>query len=507
MSAYLFNENHPSPTFSIEIEFFMVFERGAYDHLYKPPPDNTKEDALFSIPSTEILAATPVDFARFAIEQQFQRVRVPFENAAEAALDDAPDRIYDTWYVAKDGHSLKEDETETLIHLARDTGKTYDVTSCELISRKFDYHYDDWRGEIASALASIKSLENRDCCVLTNKETGFHVHIGLGDKIYKLSGVRNLLILMAAFERCFDYLHPVSRIEHSQNNPCRPLSWICHSHLEYDSLCTLDHWLQYLSTANVTDLEQFFQIPFQVAPGIIHYISSYHQFSVDISRGSLNDGFDRVCGTDLNMQTIEFRQHTSTLDYNTMVSWIEVCARLVSISSWGGADQFVRQLIETNSMNPDLKVTDLLASFDIPENVLLFYHKKLNVTDYNVVEDERCALGYWQIINSPLTPLITRVAVNRLNDSMPSAVRAFGVQYKLSLGQYGSLFGGMQALDESKMLRESVKDLLAEVAEDTDSSYYSVESADARDPWIPSPNFHSLQDSLLNHEFTPLEGY
>ena len=111
------------------------------------------------------------------------------------------------WRVETDELVLSEGEERLL-------PDNWVMEAVELSSRKLHFVLEDWRAEVAAVLQVLRDVENDvGCRFITNKSTGFHVHVGHNAQRVPLRTAKNVFQLATAFEKnCFDELHTVPRI-------------------------------------------------------------------------------------------------------------------------------------------------------------------------------------------------------------------------------------------------------------------------------------------------------
>ena len=116
------------------------------------------------------------------------------------------------WRVEIDELFLSKSEQELL-------PEDWTFEPVELSSRKMHFFLDDWRSEIATVLRALRHVETSGCRFITNKSTGFHVHVGNNSRRVSLMAAKNAFEIVTAFERLFDELHTVPRIEIPDSRP------------------------------------------------------------------------------------------------------------------------------------------------------------------------------------------------------------------------------------------------------------------------------------------------
>lgn len=156
--------------------------------------------------------------------------------------------------------------------------------------------------KICSALSTVGAVVNRSC--------GLHVHIGAGSM--PLDAIKRLAILYAESELFIDQLLPPSR-RGSNNNYCKSVR----SHLRLQNV---------LRASNVAGVAQ------SIASG------------------------DRYLKLNLTSfwrhGTVEFRQHSGTIDPDKIKNWVRFCQHLVATALRETAAQGPLQSTETDAASP-----------------------------------------------------------------------------------------------------------------------------------------------------------
>lgn len=151
------------------------------------------------------------------------------------------------------------------------------------------------RGEagLAQAAQVCRALTDFGCTV--SKKCGLHVHVGVGTP--DVGFFKRLVRLYAMFEPVIDRLMPPSR-RASANAYCKAMT--------STNLTTL---------ASATSLAQVLQAVTGASSAQIHHANRFYKLNlVAYSRH----------------QTVEFRQHSGTLDGDKIAMWTRLCLRMVN---------------------------------------------------------------------------------------------------------------------------------------------------------------------------------
>jgi hypothetical protein len=148
------------------------------------------------------------------------------------------------------------------------------------------------RGEVGLVQAQkvAEALTDFGCTV--NKRCGLHVHVGVDGA--PLSFFKNLVKLYAAFEPVIDSFMPPSRRK---------------------SACTYARSLTSIRSGDVDGASSFDGLAVTATPGASHHERRY--FKVNLQAY-------------LRHRTVEFRQHSGTLDAGKIRHWTLLCLRMVA---------------------------------------------------------------------------------------------------------------------------------------------------------------------------------
>lgn len=309
----------------------------------------------------------------------------------------------------------------------------YIAEPLELASRKFFYARDDWRTEITTVLNALKELEAHGVKFITNRSTGFHVHVGYDHYTVPLRTAKNLFLFATAYEHVLDELHAAPRIaipwEKQERHHCYPLSFFAKRR---DHGRELFERLRYIERAQTYEQlgSTFFASTDEMGTGeqCTGHNSAYNFDNLypDEERGRYAE---TLTGT------IEFRQHAGTLDFTAITSWIEVTVGLVrfaaeSASNTDEMENFVNLLF--NAVHPNQPHKGLwtdLGVADMPEEVYEYY---------NALKNGTLIIPAPEITDKhlPLLPLLTANWTANVADSSRQAVQDT-IRHKSDEGLYG----------------------------------------------------------------------
>lgn len=292
-------------TFGLELEFLIVYPEQRIRQVALPyVGDNPASVMLYRLLHDQLISVAH------------------FENLSDSV--DNSDYTY--WNVGRDDHELREAELKLV-------PRGYKVDAIELSSRKLSMSRDNWTEELKTVLSTFAEFERQGCRLITNIETGFHVHIGNNTSGFPLRTVKNIYTLATAFERCIDSLHTTHRIQHGNimepMNPSNPPSFFFYN---TDNDRYLRTWLE--------DIEGFETLD----AFLDHFVCEKGRFANFTNGKSAGINFDNLRPAApfalASMNTIEFRQHAGTLDFNDICAWTLTVAQLVAWSHYTDQTRF-----------------------------------------------------------------------------------------------------------------------------------------------------------------------
>lgn len=311
------------------------------------------------------------------------------------------------------------------------------MESVELSSRKMRFYMDNWHAEVAAVLQALRKVENRGCRFITNASTGFHVHTGRDNgEFIPLRAAKNVFQLCTAFERLIDGLHASQRIvvpeEISERHVYYPLSFFHTYGPQFDpekgttSSLLLDR-LQGIELAQTyDDIGSFFSI---VRPeiGLNELVTTGHNSTVNFDNLFEATELDRYA---VNLTgTIEFRQHTGTLDYLDILAWVTLTCQIVEYCSEVVTSDFLDLIIR--GVDPEYTLDDFLTEIKCSEDVYDHYRNKAVI---GILDDGSHPAG--SRIETPIDALIEQNDHDCEERASQSAVRA-AIKRKYTTGFYG----------------------------------------------------------------------
>ncbi|MCJ1464396.1 hypothetical protein MMC07_003009 [Pseudocyphellaria aurata] len=202
-------------------------------------------------------------------------------------------------------------------------------------------------------VSDVVKLLNSNLDLFVNKSCGFHVHVGNETRGFSLRTLKTFGSLITAFENQLNLFHPLDR---HQNGFAKPL------YTAFPKSAPPREKMEIID-----DLETVDELIRQFHP-VYDKFSEEDVFELSRNHGC-NDrymafNFFNLHG-DLPRNTIEFRQHSGTLDADQIVNWVRVVCTLVQTSY---ADrEGVRGLIAQELDNADYTTMQLLVDLQLPD--------------------------------------------------------------------------------------------------------------------------------------------
>lgn len=232
-------------TFGIELEFMAVY----------PPPffhDLVQEDDTSD--------------AITALSRAFFDAGVP--SCGHESLEDDDDINMDednyTKWSVKDEGGLELSEREQAVMNEHELNTENMVQAIEISSRRFTFA-ENWQAELKAVLSVFEHFRQLGVHFITNRSTGFHLHIGFGGARMKIGTVKNVFQLCAAFEDRLDSLYTTKRIDenaaHSEQGHFNAgLAWHFQNNKKTDFGRNIFHWLVSIEEAiTYESLGKFFR--------------------------------------------------------------------------------------------------------------------------------------------------------------------------------------------------------------------------------------------------------
>jgi len=394
-------------TFGLELEFFILY------------PEVRLLESVF--PYT---GKSPAGFALHQLIEE-QGLSVIFLEEDSYHVDSE----YTAWRVTRDNHELRDEEEDAV-------PAGYRVEAVELVSRKFRLGHDASQQELQAVMQVFGQMERAGCRLVTNIETGFHVHVGNGDLGFPLGTVKNIYSMATAFERCFDALHTTHRIQHGRNiepmNPSNPPSFFFYNGTNEDRY--LLTWLD--------DIERYKTL----GTFLKHFDCARGEF-VNFTNGkSSNINFDNLLEQRpfeiLPPTTIEFRQHAGTLDVDEICAWILTVTNLVAWSHHVDYE-YLDSFVEAKVFDTDFRMLQLLDILEVHPHAKAHFAQRLNLQDDAALRHAQVEIA--SASKGPFYTLVRGMEKARYTRSSARTMAA-AIEGKLQDGLYGYLGPDVETL-------------------------------------------------------------
>jgi hypothetical protein len=176
------------------------------------------------------------------------------------------------------------------------------------------YYYNE---ASVSKVKAVCALLSKTFRIHLNKSMGLHVHVGDGKKGFQADVLRTLMATLFVFEPQLNTLHPKNR---SKNRYCRSLN-------AYTQLGAQSVFDKGSNPAPMTRAELLEKI-LGIGDRKILIVNAMMPRPQDSATHKLAYNVSNIMQ---NKQTIEFRQHESTLDPDRVGNWIATCVGLVEL--------------------------------------------------------------------------------------------------------------------------------------------------------------------------------
>lgn len=194
------------------------------------------------------------------------------------------------------------------------------------------FFFNPWAlNQIEKALYLVK----KHFTAVTNDSCGLHIHVGNCHKGYPLRTLKNFAMLITSFERQFSSLHPFDRIN---NHYVLPVSE------SFPAMMSI--WDKLLKIESCHTVEEFI-----------------HTFNYN------NNKWAAYCFLSIlnpSLHTIEFRQHSGTLDNNSITNWARLSTNMISLAHSTSHLGFYN-LIKAHAHEEDYDIINLLLHLKLPD--------------------------------------------------------------------------------------------------------------------------------------------
>ncbi|GIZ39369.1 hypothetical protein CKM354_000275500 [Cercospora kikuchii] len=344
-------------TVGIELEFAIVYKADAFANI----PDLTPSRPLANVPADQAI-------------QHFLKQAGVASNLARETPEDAP---YQDWTVDHDCLEFTPAEEASI-------PEGWTREHIELQSRVFSYVRDDWAAEI-QRVTEVLSMMRSDyhCAILTNRTSGFHVHIGNGPDFIPFKTGKRIAQLFTAYESRFDQMHAATRvlapgldIEPFRCEPLVPFwfappSFYHWNHNADFHILPIDNRIHHSDNENVFNwiqrIEKATDYQGLADLSIVNSVCGDklgHHAALNFDN-CYEDGF---YGDTFVKKTIEFRQHIGTVDFQSIVSWILFLSYAVQFCHTADDADFVYLLTKTTDVT--FTLADVLAAIGCDDHLI-----------------------------------------------------------------------------------------------------------------------------------------
>lgn len=353
--------NNDDITFGVELEFICVYPRRTFNSL----------EAL--IESEYFQEHVPADHALWHLLNERGIPTTGFEELGTSA-DEKP---YRKWAVVEEcGLVLSEAEELSV-------PEGYEVCPIELTSRIYTSEQEAER-EIPHVLLVLQEMEHvYGCKFVTNAATGLHLHMGNRGDPLPFHLVQRVAQLMTAHERAFDSIHatnrilapPVSRFLDYEEAPLNAPPSFWHRLRGGEASNNLS-WL--CEIQSVSSVEEIAAIHRGACSGD-HLYTYGKQCNVNYDNMFPDEEYNRVAHE--LKHTIEFRQHTGTLDGRAICSYISLMHAVFKFCNSADDATFIYLLLQGADYNFGL--LSLLQAVFVPPPAVRYY---VGVVDFDLGE-------------------------------------------------------------------------------------------------------------------------
>lgn len=354
-------------TLGVELEFIAVYRPGTFDSI---DPHLTKD---------QVDGSSGYVSAAHAIYYFFNRQGLRatgFEGDDDDELFVPGEIPYSKWQIGSDCLHVSPGENT---HIPED----YTRQSIEIATPAMSFARGQWQPEIHAALRILEWIsETYECQFLVNKTTGLHVHIGnnFGEKL-PLSTVKKVLQFATAFESRLDEIHAANRVRAPELDVApfnlnyeldeiplyTPLSFFHH---QRDTVCTqgggdIFSWVQRIERLDTYEkLSEFYLVELN------DILLDGHHCTLNVDNMWADP---RSARHEENLtNTIEFRQHTGTLDVIEILAYVSMLASIVDYCDRVTDVDFLTLL--SCATNTSFGLLDLLNAVGCHSDVIGHFH-------------------------------------------------------------------------------------------------------------------------------------
>lgn len=203
---------------------------------------------------------------------------------------------------------------------------------CAIELKSPAFFFNPWAlDQVEKALYVVK----KHFTAVVNESCGLHIHVGNCHEGYPLRTLKNFAMLITSFERQFSSLHPFDRIN---NLYVRPVS--------RSFPPTMSVWDKLMKIESCRTVEQVIQ----------NFNPKNHKWTAYCFLTLLNP----------SLRTVEFRQHSGTLDKDAITHWAKLSTNLINLAHSASHSGFYN-IIEAHALDDNYNIINLLNDLNLPE--------------------------------------------------------------------------------------------------------------------------------------------
>lgn len=203
---------------------------------------------------------------------------------------------------------------------------------CAIELKSPAFFFSPWAlDQVEKALYVVK----KHFTAVTNDSCGLHIHVGNCHEGYSLRTIKNFAMLITSFERQFSSVHSFDRIN---NHYVRPVSE-CFPPM-------MSVWDKLLKIESCRTVEQVVQ----------NFNYDNHKWTAYCFLTLLNP----------SLRTVEFRQHSGTLDKDAITHWANLSTNLINLAH-SASDSGFYNIIKSHALDENYTIINLLNDLNLPE--------------------------------------------------------------------------------------------------------------------------------------------
>lgn len=219
--------------------------------------------------------------------------------------------------------------------------------------------------EAVKQVQAVCELLTNNYRIICPESAGLHVHVGIENKNFSGSAVQKILASLWTFEPAIESIHPAHRVDNIWCSSVRTQSNLKHLADKHDGGD---------STKALTGLLEIHKL---VANDRLLWSTCIELANTRGERGAYN--FRNLQGVSSMKQTIEFRQHKSTLDPLSVGNWIKLCVGLVDFAHQVPMNILAPFLLMHADDDPEeFQLVHVLKAIGLPPQMLFYGSNELH---------------------------------------------------------------------------------------------------------------------------------